>query len=250
MPLMTIRVAHFSFSPHWISTIATLLLLPLLLALGNWQLHRAAQKKELQSAYAARNQIAPLQLNQLTKLPADMQYYPVQMTGHFDNQQQFLLDNQFYQHQVGYYVITPFILAGSHKVVLLNRGWVTQGNNRQQLPVLTPVTGTVTLQGIIRPIDNKGFVLGNNIEDHVWPKRIGKIDQATMSQLTGYEFYPFVVLLNGDQPHGFARAWEPINLNPAKHYGYAFQWFALAATLFIIYILVNTQRKGAAHAKH
>jgi cytochrome oxidase assembly protein ShyY1 len=49
-------------------------------------------------------------------------------------------------------------------------------------------------------------------------------------------------MLSADQPGVFQYNWQPINMKPEKHLGYAFQWFALAFVLIIIFIVVNTQR--------
>lgn len=238
-----LQIGRFSFIPKVIPTLATVTLLPILLLLGNWQLHRAAEKETLQKAYEIQSKAVPLTLNQLTNNVEKMRYHPVQLTGRYDNQHQFLLDNQFYQHQVGYYVLTPLILPASNKVILINRGWVPANIDRRQLPVLAQVKDTVNLQGMIRPLDKKSFILGTKLEKPNWPLRIEKIDLNYLQQVSDYSFYPFVVLLNANQPDGFARDWEPVNLNPAKNYGYAFQWFSLALTLLIIFIVLNTHRK-------
>jgi surfeit locus 1 family protein len=234
---------NYYFSPTWLPTLVTLLLLPLLISLGFWQLDRAVQKRALQHDYQARSLIKPLNLNQLKELPKDLRFYAAQMTGHFDNTHQFLLDNKIYQHRMGYQVLTPFILKNSNKTILINRGWIAQGSDRAHLPDIKPVVGEVTLNGIVTVPDAKAFTLGHNTENLTWPQRIEKIDLNKMTDKLGYKFFSFIVLLNSKEPYGFVRDWSPFNNNVAVHYGYAFQWFALATTLLIIFIVVNTHRK-------
>ena len=41
------------------------------------------------------------------------------------------------------------------------------------------------------------------------------------------------------------RAWEPPDFGIERHYGYAFQWFALAATLAIFYAVTQLRRKAS-----
>ena len=50
----------FSFDPEWRITLLSAILLPLLVALGFWQLQRASEKAELSAAWEARQQQAPV----------------------------------------------------------------------------------------------------------------------------------------------------------------------------------------------
>jgi surfeit locus 1 family protein len=235
---------HYCFTPAWLPTLVTLLVLSLLIALGIWQLHRAEQKRVLQADYTAHSQATPLNLNRLHYTPTvDWRFYAAQVTGHFDNAHQFLLDNKFYQHQVGYQVLTPFVLTGVNKVILINRGWIAAGNKRLILPTIKPIHGELTLRGIIQIPDAKPFMLGAAADSADWPKRIEKIDWIKINALMQQNVYPLVILLAPTEPYGFVRVWAPFNGKITTHYGYAFQWFALAAALLIIFIAVNTQRK-------
>lgn len=235
-------MARYCFSPRWLPTLATLLVLPLLISLGVWQLHRAAEKRVLQDYYQARAQAAPIDINHLSTIQKDLQFYSVMMTGHFDNAHTFLLDNKFYQHKVGYQVITPFMVKDNNKVVLINRGWIPQGNDRQQLPEILGVKGEVVLRGIVS-VPEKTFTLGHDNNNLIWPKRVEDINLLVMAKMLQQPVYPFVVLLSTDSPYGFSREWQPFNGKIASHYGYAFQWFALAITLLIIFLAVNTHKR-------
>lgn len=242
MPILKLSFGKVYFVPSIWSVVITLVLLPILISLGFWQLHRAVEKQEIKNTYQVRSQSAPIDLNTLQTLTADKKYYPVRATGVFDNQHQFLLDNKIHNHQVGYEVLTPLIL-NNNRVILVNRGWIPQGANRLQIPTLAPITGKISVQGSIYEISKKGFVLDNRSQDLSWPKRIQIIDFAQLTKLSNIKLMPIVILLDAKQPNGFVREWSPINLNVNIHYGYAVQWFALALTLFILFIVVNTHRK-------
>jgi cytochrome oxidase assembly protein ShyY1 len=45
------------------------------------------------------------------------------------------------------------------------------------------------------------------------------------------EVLSFVMLLDPDPESGFVRQWQPVQSGPATHYGYALQWFAMAAAV-------------------
>jgi cytochrome oxidase assembly protein ShyY1 len=48
-----------------------------------------------------------------------------------------------------------------------------------------------------------------------------------------------VVLLDAGEPDGYLRQWQAPGFPPIRHIGYAVQWFGLALTLFVIYIVTN-----------
>jgi surfeit locus 1 family protein len=43
---------------------------------------------------------------------------------------------------------------------------------------------------------------------------------------------------------GLAREWPAPDLGVDKHYGYAFQWLALAATILVFYLVTHVRRPG------
>src|SRR5690606_5018678 len=123
----------------WKLTLMCLLLLPLLLRLGFWQLSREEEKRELQALYEERLQRLPVPLESLDA-GSDLQYVPVSIQGRFDNSRYFLLDNRVHEGRVGYEAIVPF-LSSSGLVVFVNRGWLPGTGDRQRLPVLDAVEG-------------------------------------------------------------------------------------------------------------
>lgn len=216
--------------------------MPLLLYLGYWQIQRAEQKQQTLDMLQARSKLAPISLNYPKNIPADFRYYSAEAVGSFDVQHQFLIDNKIYQHQAGYQVITPLVLAQSSQVLLVNRGWIAQGKNRNELPDISIINSPVKLRGILS-LPDRVFNLGGENQNTVWPQRIQAIDVQKISRQLGRPVYPFILLLAPDQAYGFARNWQMLTMLPSKHYAYAFQWFALAATLLIIIIAINWRRK-------
>jgi surfeit locus 1 family protein len=54
-----------------------------------------------------------------------------------------------------------------------------------------------------------------------------------------------LILLDPGEPDGYVRHWSPPGFPPMRHIGYAVQWFALAAALFVIFIVTNVRRAAA-----
>ena len=243
-PLIRLHCFGFAFTPYLIPTLGFLVLLPLLLKLGFWQLDRAQYKHQRQTQFETRQNATPLNITQINQNNVEeLEYYPLALKGHYDNRHQFLLDNRIQNHRVGYDVLTPFILENSDKVVLINRGWIPS-TGRQKLPVLPAVEGQQKLVGLVYMPSKKAFTLSNRRSETKWPLLIQTINLKTIKSHYNKPIYPFVVLLSSDNKHGFIRKWRVVSLKASKHTAYAIQWFAFAATLIIIFIVSNTRKQG------
>ncbi len=139
-------------------------------------------------------------------------------------------------------VLTAFLTQG--QILLVNRGWIAQGPDRRIAPDIPKVEGEVTLHGTAHTPNPNFFVLKEDDYNQVsWPFLIQKIDLEKSAQLFDYPMTPFVLRLAPDESSQFVREWHSHFMGPEKHYGYAVQWFSLAAALLVIYFVVNTSRK-------
>lgn len=223
------------FQPKLIPTLATIILFPILISLGFWQLHRAEFKRELIAQYAHRSQMAPLKITDLNN-SQDQRFYRLTVTGTFDNAHSLLIDNKIHDHQVGYELITPLQIENQHHYLLVDRGWIAAGKNRAQLPAIPLIKGRQTLTGILLETNPKGFHLGTDQFNHQWPWRVQTLPIAQLPKLLGQPIYTYILAL---EPQPFTTR----GLQPERHSGYAFQWFALAATLGLIYLFLNLKRR-------
>lgn len=233
------RPERRAFHPGlWPSLIVAALLI-LLVGLGFWQLDRAEQKRVLLEEYEQRPQQAALRLDAAATLEPALRYRQAWARGRYDPAHQFLLDNRVHQGRAGYQVLTPLRLAHSDAAVLVNRGWVPQGRTRADLPPL-PVQseGVITVEGMIDYPPEDPFSLGEGeARAPGWPKVLQQIDFELQSRQLDARLLPVILLLDPAQPDGFVRQWAPIpeRFGPARHVGYAVQWFALALALVILF---------------
>jgi len=235
----------WKFHPGWPSTLAVLLLLPVLLSLGFWQLDRSWQKAELQTAFAEQSQQQPTTLDHLDPADSSHYYRRVIATGHYDDSRQLLLDNQLREGRPGYQVLTPLRLPNG-QAMLVNRGWVPLGESRQVLPDIAVTTESVTVKGRIAQPANPGIRLGAaGGADRNWPRIIQYVDYAPLSAILGYPLKPAIILLDPEANSGYWRDWQPSfgGLGPEHHQGYAVQWFALSAALVILYFASSIRRE-------
>ncbi len=239
-PIISLHFKGYHFRPSWSITLGMFGLLALFIGLGSWQLERAREKAALQQTYESRLQQSPRSLNQLPNDTQDLRYYPVEITGHYDNAHHILVDNKVHQRQVGYDVITPFIPDDGKQLILINRGWIAAGKSRNELPVIAQVIGTQTVRGIIYIPIGKPFLLSQQQEfTGQWPVRVQVPDISLIAHHLQQPLYPFLVLLDPTAQNGFVRDWKPVNMPAQKHIGYAVQWFTFALVLIIIFLALN-----------
>ena len=239
-----IVIGRLRFAPGLIPSIVTLLVLALLVNLGFWQLRRAEFKTQMVERLQSRSQQPSRDLNTLSAAEqfGDMTDYPLHVSGHYLNNFNLLLDNRPYRGEPGYEVLTAFLTQG--RILLVNRGWIAQGMDRRIAPTIPKEQGEITLQGQAHTPNPNFFVLKEDDYSQVnWPFLIQKIDLEKSSQLFDYPVIPFVLRLAPDESSQFIREWHSHFMGPEKHYGYAVQWFSLAAALLVIYFVVNTKRK-------
>lgn len=210
--------------------------------LGVWQLHRYDFKKSLLETYHARLNGAPVPFATIKNSLESLQFQQVLMQGHYLNDQTMLVQNQFYKDQLGYNVLTPFQIEGDAKLILVDRGFIAKPQRKKKISVET-VNGPQQISGYIKLLNEHAFILGKNIlEKNKSPIVIQRIDTRELSQVTNHEFYPFVLRLNANMPHGYVRDWVITNASPERHMGYAVQWFLMALVLLIAYFCFCCER--------
>ena len=229
-----------------VPTLAYLCLLPLLIALGIWQLGRSEEKRlflEQQEQGLASSEI--IQLSTVIEDNADaLRYKKVQAAGHYDQAHQFLIDNQISAGKAGYFVLTPFVLQGEAKAVLVNRGWVPLNQNRSVLPDLQIKNEQTVVKGRINRFPSVGIKMaGAEIPTEGWPSVLQVADSEVLAKKLAYSLFSFQIELDIDQSEGFKREWQATTIMlPEQHTAYAIQWFALAFTLTLLFIWYSCKR--------
>ncbi len=170
----------------------------------------------------------------------DFQYRQVEIRGEYLPAETILLDNKTHQGLAGYHVITPIKIANSSMHVLINRGWIATGNDRAVLPELPDVQGEVVVNGVVVSPEQKMLKLSNQTTAGiVWEN----LSLQRYQEATGLKLQPILVLQNNTLDDGLVRQWDRPDSGAAKNLGYAVQWFSLAATAIIIFLVLNVKRK-------
>ena len=219
----------------WLVTASALIVAAGTLSLGQWQLRRAAQKEALQSAVTTQSSLVRLDNASFraTKNMSDAVHRKAQLRGVWQAEHTVFLDNRPMSGQTGFFVMTPLVLEGSAQVILVQRGWVPRDfTSRTRLPVISTPSGTVTVQGRIAPPPSKLYEF-KGVENG----RIRQnLDVRAFASETSLSLLPVSLLQTGAASEGLLRDWAAPNLGVEKHYGYAFQWFALCALTTGLYV--------------
>ena len=235
------QIGIYDFKPGLWPTLVTLILFPVLLRLGVWQLDRAEEKRQLYSQQQEQINKGTLIINKPLTVDKLIQYQPVQVTGKFLTDKIIFLDNKPYNSVHGYHVITPFHIEGTEQYILINRGWVAMRVRREQLPAIETSNMKQTITGMAK-VPSSSFKLGDVINEKVqWPWRIQWLEIDTIEKQLNLKLQPFIVLQDKHVKSKLIQDWEMV-VSPEKNISYAVQWFALATALLIIFIVVNTKK--------
>lgn len=221
----------------------------LFIRLGVWQLHRAAEKEQLLRRFATAATAPVRDFGAVAGSAHGYTYPHVRVRGRFLRDRAYYLDEQMHADAVGVQVYVPFRPEGAHRVLLVDMGWLRRhgpgdgaaGVDMPPLPV-----GTVTLTGLYAPAPGVGLRMGGNAlaGQRTWPKTTVYMDFRQVAADLDAPVYPRRLLLDAQPGSAYVRAWKPTFMPPARHEGYAFQWFSFAgASLVIFYLLHRKNRR-------
>ncbi|MFK4149043.1 SURF1 family protein [Streptomyces sp. NPDC004065] len=144
---------RFLLSRQWvILTLVALLLIPTMIWLGFWQLHRHDHRQALNKVIEASLAAEPVPAQSLTSVGGtvahDTMYRRVTARGHFDTAHEVVVRRRTNADgQVGYHVLTPFVLDDG-RALLVNRGWIPSPSSQTAFPdIPAPAGGEITVTG-------------------------------------------------------------------------------------------------------
>ena len=228
--------------PTWQIVIATIAGVFFLSSLGVWQLQRAEEKKQIHLENESRKNSAPQTFSFPITDPASLRFQRIRVQGRFISNKQFVLDNRYLDHQVGFNILTPFKLDNSDKVVLVDRGWLPLKGPREKLPIIDVDENLRTLVGTVYVPYGKAFSLGEIDNSISWPRLIQYLDFKELSIRLEHELLPLSLRMEANQADTYKAQWVVYASSPKRNLGYAFQWFAMALALLVIFIVLHRPR--------
>ena len=115
----------------------------------------------------------------------------------------FLLDNRPRRGQQGY---EAHVGHGTDRdgnptgfTILVNRGWIGTGLDRQQLPSIPAVPGLVRLRGYLYQPPSAAIVLADDAwPADEWPLVVQSVDPERVAQHLGVDLAPYTLRLGAD----------------------------------------------------
>jgi len=205
-------------------------------SLGFWQWGRGERRTALHEAVLAQEQSGPVDVRDLLVARDDdptVLHRPVVLRGQWVPERTVFLDNRQMNAVPGFYVVTPLRLAGSQAVVLVQRGWVQRDfAQRERLPPVETPAGTVEVRGRLAPPPAKLYAFAKEEKGTIRQN----LDLAAFRAETGLPLLALSVQQAGPPSEGLLRQWPQAGSGAEKNYGYAFQWWAMATLIAILYV--------------
>ncbi|HEY2560458.1 MAG TPA: SURF1 family protein [Caldimonas sp.] len=227
--------------------LATLAGIVLAARLGVWQLDRADQKIALQSSLVARASepaLTAADLAHTSAAAAAQQQRAVVLHGRWIAERTVFLDNRQMDGKVGFFVVTPLALTPGPGTALVQRGWLPRSfTDRSVLPAFETPTGIVTVAGTVAPRPARLFEFDGAASGPIRQN----LDVVSFARETGLDLLPLSVVQRetpGAAADGLVRHWSAPAADVQKHYGYAVQWFAIAAGIAFLYVWHRFIRPG------
>ena len=205
--------------------------------LGVWQIERAAHKEGLLQAFNSEQESPPTRLTSQSP-----NWSRVFVDGVFDSSRQILIDNQIHNGKVGYKIFTPFRFD-DNKIVLVDRGWIGQGQSRSDLPQLNILEKKSRIIATVTSPE-QGVLAGSELLTNEWP-RVSQSKAVEVIALAFNEPILDIVLVldpGSSQITEFIQI-KPFAITPVKHYGYAMQWFTMSIVLLGMFLYALKREK-------
>lgn len=205
-------------------------------SLGLWQWGRGERRTALHEAVQAQAQSGAVDVRDLLAARDDdprLLHRPVVLRGQWVPGRTVFLDNRQMNAVPGFYVVTPLRIEGSQAVILVQRGWVQRDfERRERLPPVQTPDGIVEVRGRVAPPPAKLYAFSTEEKGTIRQN----LDLAAFRAETGLPLLPVSVQQTGRPSEGLLRQWPEAGSGAEKNYGYAFQWWAIAALIAILYV--------------
>ncbi|PAJ73818.1 transmembrane cytochrome oxidase complex biogenesis factor [Pseudoalteromonas sp. NBT06-2] len=244
---MLISLRSKQYHCSFISLILVILVVSLCLYLAAWQLQRAENKQQRLDYIEAMKNKGEFSWAKLNYLPATFNKTGLQLKtkGKFNTHKYWLLDNRTLNGRPGYDVITIFYPSNSSQALLVNFGWIAQGESRNNLPTIQLPNHEIAINVQLKQGDLAGFYLnGAQLSVQGWPKLIQFIDIKMQTKQSTQQLVDFIAYAIDKNPYAQPH-YQNVVMPPEKHHAYALQWLLIGiAALGIFIFAVRSQNNN------
>jgi cytochrome oxidase assembly protein ShyY1 len=234
-------VYRFLLSRQWvILTLLGLALIPAMIKLGFWQLHRHESRVAHNKLISASLAAEPVPFDRLSGPghgPAeDDQFRTARATGRYDAGHEVVVRQRTGadEKSIGYFVVTPLI-RDDGSAVLVNRGWIEAGGDLTRFPdVPAPPRGKVTVTGRVMA-DETSQASGIKDKRGLPPRQVMLINSRQQAAALDRPVLRGYLQLTATSPKSAGRQPQPVpepdHSSIGPHMAYAVQWWLFAAAV-------------------
>lgn len=211
----------------FLKTLIAILLIGLCLWAAQWQYQRGVDRHARNTVIAKQSVMAPVNLSELKRGAASIEWRTITLRGNFDEANQILLRNRYNEGVYGFEQLTLF--AFEDRKIWVDRGWIKAGANATITPRLQETTSEdIEITGRIR-LDSslprgRFFAVANNSEKNL----VAQLDARKGIQTENFYLdliSTSIPAMNPDAPA------ELPELSDGPHMAYALQWLFFAGLI-------------------
>ncbi|MDH6216042.1 SURF1 family cytochrome oxidase biogenesis protein [Streptomyces pseudovenezuelae] len=229
---------RFLMTRQWvILTLIALLLIPTMIRLGIWQMHRYEMRTARNDLVSEALHAEPVPVERVTTaghaVTRTEKYRTVTATGTFDTADEVVVRRRTNSDdEVGFHVLTPFVLTDG-KVLLVNRGWIPANGIQTAYPkVPAPPKGHVTIKGRLMA-DETTAASGIKDLKGLPDRQIMLINSEEQARRLGKEVLGGYIQQTAPEPKGGSpeQISDPGSEDAPLNYAYMIQWWLFAAAV-------------------
>jgi len=214
-------------------TLVSIIISLICFSLSIWQVKRLKWKEDLISNIEKAYNSDSININMLTGDLRNFKFKNVYLEGIFINEKSMFLGPRVNKDQVGYHLITPFLL-NDNRYILINRGWL------KKIIKIKEQKKEYLIKGILKESDIKNiFTPKNNMEENLW----FYISTKQMSEFSKIKLVDniFVDLIKSNSNDKLTIINSSIPKIVNNHLQYAITW-AILGLLFLVMNYIYSKR--------
>lgn len=215
--------------------------------LSQWQFDRNATRTGQIELVEKNYDATPVPLSELIgadgQFPASGEWHPVELRGHYLTDQELLVRNRPHAGTSAFEVLVPFQDASGH-VLLVDRGWLSSGEDALPAVVPAPPSGEVTAIVRLRPGEPLPSSGRTAPEGQVPTIHLPTVAERVNPQLLTSAYGRLAS--EDPAPETALGGFDSPTEDPGPHLSYAIQWilFAVMGFIFIGYVIRTEIRKA------
>lgn len=222
-----------NYSKNWLYHSIVCIFIIILCQLGNWQWHKFQIQQKLDLFIVKHQENIDITKIQLQNLPITTTIF-----GKLLAHKSIILLQQMYKNTMGCHILTPFLLTKTKHIIFVDRGWqiqklceTTAKQNISRNNIL--LHGQLNTYNINR--------IANYFDRYVnhWPQKLLSINFVKLQKYFNQPILPFIFNLYKNDKYCLQcnSVNQKFNLKAAKYRGYAIQWWLMALSLTLLYLI-------------